>query len=482
MNSLSKIQPKLFFAKPWMVVCYVALCCLLLGLFIVPAFGKIAIIAAIGAFAFFILALSIHDVSFGFYTTIALGFLLAFIDRATGSRLPLYSVIFLVPFALFLFLIVRCVFYHERFKIDKHPLVYLYLCTVAYVLVQLFNPEMESLTGWVSYFRQTLSLLALFLVVLYLFNDLKSIRFFFKFLLGAILVTALYACIQQWIGLAPSDRQWVYGNPDVLGLYKLPDGSIRKFSFLTDPANLGTLMASGGVGAIILALESNRKRTKIVWGLSALIMFLSMSYSGTRTANIMVAAGLGIYIMMTLYQKRTRMLAIAATMVFLFIMNAPIYGNVTINRFRTAFRAPTHDASFDTRMMNRQKIRPFLYSHPFGGGVNTTGITGLKYNPHHPLAAIPPDSSLVATFMELGWVGLAMHLLLLFLILGYSVHYYYRCHDREIKTYYAIIVAMLFSLGLVGAYAQYTLINVPQIFVFIPFIAITIKLHKFDSR
>jgi len=446
-----------------------------------PDYNKLAVVAAIAAFSLFLFAFSIHDISFGFYAMIAFGFLLAFIDRMTGSKLPLYSVIFLAPFALFIFLIIRSIFYQERLKIDRHMLVYIYFATIAYTIVQLFNPQMTSLMGWVSYFRQSLSITALLLLSLYLFKDLKSIRFFFRFLFGAIFITALYGCIQQWIALAPSDRIWVYSDPHILSLYRLPGGSIRKFSFLTDPANFGTLMAAGAVGTLILALESTLKRTKIVWGALTFVMFLGMSYSGTRTANIMIAAGVGLYVMMTLYQKRTRMLALGAGMLFLFIMNVPIYGNVTINRFRTAFRAPSHNASLDIRLMNRQKIRPYVYSHPFGGGVNTTGAGGNKYNPNHFLVSIPPDSSLVATLMETGWVGLGIHLVFLFLILAYAIHYYYHCRDREIKTYYAIIATMLFSLGVVGAYAQYTLINVPQVFVYFPFIAITIKLHTFDK-
>lgn len=464
-----------------MAICYVIFCCALVFSAGMPEYGKVVIMAAIGAFALFFFAFSIRDLSFGFYTMIALGFLLAYIDRMTFSRLPLYSVIFLAPFALFIFLIIKSVFYHERFHLKGHLLIYLYFFTLAYTLVQLFNPEMGSLVGWISYFRQSLSITALLLLSLYLFKDLKSVRLFFRFLFLAIFITALYGCYQQWIGLSAADRAWVYGNPTVLGLYKLPDGSIRKFSFLTDPANFGTLMAAGAVGVIILALETSVKRVKIVAGLFAIIIFLGMSYSGTRTANIMIAAGIGLYILMTLYHKRTRMLALAAAMLYLFIMNVPIYGNVTINRFRTAFRSPSNNASLDTRLINREKIRPYLYHHPFGGGVNTTGVTGLKYNPHHPLAAIPPDSSLVATFMENGWIGLAINMVFLFLLVAYSVHYFYRCSNPEIKTYYAIIASMLFCLGLVGAYAQYTLINVPQIFVYIPFIAIVVNLHTFDK-
>lgn len=481
MKGISQIQSKFFFVKTWTVVCYALLCCGLLFMAAFPGYNKLIIVAAIGMLGLALVALSIHNLNFGFYGIVVFGFLMAFIDRMTGSTLPLYSVLFIAPFVLFLFLIIRCVFLHERFHIDKHPLVYVYFITVAYTLFQLFNPQMDSLTGWVSYFRQTLSVTALLLLCLYIFADLKSIRFFFRFLLGAILIMALYGCVQQWFGLAPWDKHWVFSDPKIYGLYVLPGGSIRKFSFLTDPANFGTLVAAGGIGTLILAFESPSKKTKIIWGVFTLIIFLGMSYSGTRTANIMIVSGIALYIIMTLYNKKARILAIGVAAVYLFIMNVPIYGNVTINRLRTSFKSPSHNASLDTRMINRQKIRPYLMAHPFGDGVNTTGVTGSKYNPNVPLAGIPPDSSLVAFFMENGWVGLAIHLTFLFLILAFAIHYFYRCHNREIKIYYAVIATMLFSLGLVGGYAQYTLVNVPQIFIYIPFIAITVKLQLFDK-
>lgn len=463
------------------MVCYGILCCGLICLVAIPDHYKFGIIAAIGAFAVFLLAFSIQEINFGFYAMIVFGFLLAFIDRATESRLPLYTLIFIMPFVLFILVMVKSIFQHDRFKLGRHPLVYGYFITVAYTMVQLFNPQMDSLMGWVSYFRQSLALVALFLTSLYLFRNFNGIRLFFRFLFGAIFITALYGCVQQWIGLAPADRIWVYSNPDVLGLYRLPGGGIRKFSFLTDPANFGTLMAAGAVGTLILAMELHSKKKKALLAFFTIVIFLGMSYSGTRTANVMIAAGLGLYIVMTLYQRRTRLLAVTAVMLFLFIMNAPIYGNVTINRFRTAFQPPSDNASLDTRLINRQKIRPYILSHPFGGGVNTTGVTGGKYNPHHPLAGIPPDSSLVANLMENGWVGLAIHMVFLFFVIAYAVHYYFHCHDGEIKAYYAVIAAILFSLGLIGAYAQYTLTSVPQIFVFIPLIAVTIRLHTFDK-
>lgn len=484
MSAVIEIKSNLFFPKVWKVIVYGLLCCGLIPFFLL--FGtedaNLIIVSTSAAFALFFIALTFYDFRFGFYGMIGFGFLLAFIDRMTHSTLPTYSLLFLFPFALFVVVLIKSSFGYQRFKLDWHPLLFAYFFTVIYIIIEVFNPQMSSILGWISYFRQTLSLLLLLFICLYLFRNLKSVRFFFRFLLGAIFITALYGCVQQWYGLAPWDKRWVYENPDVLGLFSLYGKDIRKFSFLTDPANFGSLMAAGALGTVILMLESTGIKRKIFLGFLTAIILLGMSYSGTRTANIMVIAGLGLYLMITIYRRRTWIFALVAGLAFLFILYAPIYGNITLYRIRTAFRTPLDDASLQVRFMNRERIQPYIHAHPFGGGINTTAGGGLKYNPNHPLAGFPPDSALFSIALEQGWVGLAIHLSFLFFTLLYAIHYFFKCSNKEIKSYYAVIVAMLFSLGLVGAYAQFTLISVPQFFVFIPFIAIIIKLHKFDNQ
>lgn len=484
MYTLIEIRDNLFFPKNWKVLVYCILCCGLISLFLLASKENTSLIAILSiglSFSLFFIALTFYDLRFGFYGMIVFGFLLASINRMTFSSLPTYSLLFFMPFALIFVILVKHSFQKERFKIDRHPLLLAYLVPFFYGLFEFFNPQMNALLGWVSYFRQALSLLVILFICLYLFKNLKNIRFFFQFLFGAIFLTALYGCIQQWFGLAPWDRRWVYSNPDILGLYSLYGRGLRKFSFLTDPANFGSLMAAGAIGTLILALESVKKNTKILLGFFTVVILIGMSYSGTRTASIMVIAGLVLYLLMTIYRKKTWILTLFAGLVFLFILYAPIYGNVTLFRIRTAFRTPANDASMQVRIINREKIRPYIYEHPFGGGIKTAGVAGQQYNPQHPLAGFPPDSSLFAIALEQGWVGLAIHLIFLFTVLCYAVHYFYHCQNEEIKTYYAVMTAMLFSLGLVGAYAQFTLASVPQFFIYIPFIAIIIKLQTFDN-
>lgn len=421
----------------------------------------------------------LRDIRVGFYGMIAFGFLTAFIDRAVNADLPLDMLLFLLPPLLFAVILIKSLHQERKKWMMWHPLVGMFLLLMAYTVIQVFNPSMFSFAGWLSYFRGFMSFFLTMTVLMYILKDLGDVRMFFKLILGMIFITALYGCYQQWVGFASFESRWIYSRPGAYALFSLPGGQMRRFSFLSDPANFGTLMATGGLGTLLLTFGPFGKRKKIILGVMTLFILLGMSYSGTRTSNIMLGAGLALYILMTIYKKSTRIMAGCALMVFLFILYAPIYGNVTLNRMRSAFR-PTKDASYDVRNIHRHRMQPYMYSHPFGGGVNTTMGAGVKYNPDHVLAGFPPDSTYFKIALEQGWTGLALQCAFLFTILFYAIHYFYKCRDKEIVTYYAAITVMLFSM-ILGGFTQFTFNSPPQNFIFYSMIALIIKLHTFDS-
>ncbi|MGL1489090.1 hypothetical protein ACSTJG_25000, partial [Vibrio parahaemolyticus] len=78
--------------------------------------------------------------------------------------------------------------------------------------------------------------------------------------------------------------------------------------------------------------------------------------------------------------------------------------NQNILRFQSAFR-PNNDASYRVRIFNQARIKPYIWSHPIGGGLGSTGEWGKKFAPNSYLANFPPDSGYVRTTVELGYVG-----------------------------------------------------------------------------
>lgn len=440
-------------------------------------FNLLLLVASIGLG---ILILCFYNIQIGLYGMIGLGFLVGFLDRLVMGRFQLTSLVLMLPYLLIFIILIKSRLENKRKWIIWHPIVVFYLVTTAYLIVQLFNPQMTSFVGWISYFRGRLTYVFLMFVLMYVLTDLRKIRFYFIFIFGAIFITALYGCFQQWFGFTSFEWRWLTVDPRVLHLYSLPGGQVRTFSFLTDPANYGTLMASGGLGTLLLSFGPFKKGIKALLIASSVIIFLGMSYSGTRTAYAMLPAGLGLYILMTIYNKKTIIFSLFAGVIFLALLYLPIYGSVTLNRFRSAFQPPSEDASYNVRTIHRHMMQPYIHAHPFGGGVNTTAGPGKKYNPRHVLAGFPPDSGYFSIALQTGWVGLLFECIYFFLILFYCVHYFYKCSNIEIKTYYAVIASMLFSLML-GAYAQFTISSIPQGFVFVPFIICIIRLHAFEK-
>lgn len=482
MPSLSKIRASLSFHKSgrWCVflilVCVASILAGIVGL----TSGSIGILIAVIALGGICFLLIIQSIEIGFYFALTLGFLYAGVSRIFNNEYNLTTPLLLLIVLLFGIWILKGALKKDSFKVPWHPIILFDLVMSAYVALEVFNPVAASIPGWLSIFWQGIVYILFLFIALHLLSNIKKIRFFFRFIFGIIFVTALYGCIQQWLGFSSSDWRWLNTNPRIIGLFSLPGEGIRKFSFLTDPANYGTMMASGLVGMLVLMNGPFNKKKKILLGLMAVITFLGMSYSGTRTANVMIAAGVCVYILMTLYKKSTQIVAISFCIILGFLLYAPIHNNVTINRFRTAFVNPKYDPSFDVRLHNRRMMQPFMHQHPFGAGISTVGAAGQKYNPQLFLGNVPPDGAYFNIALEQGWIGLLLTFAFAICILYYCVHYFYQSRNEEIRIYYAAITAMLFSMYL-GAYAQFTVTSIPQSLIYFSLLACIIKLHTFDA-
>jgi putative inorganic carbon (hco3(-)) transporter len=215
---------------------------------------------------------------------------------------------------------------------------------------------------------------------------------------------------------------------------------------------------------------------------SAALLFqlLGMSYSGTRTAIFALIAGIGLFILMTLNNVRSLLFAVFCTLVFGFLMFAPIYGNVTLNRFRSAFHF-SNDASYEVRNTNRAHIQPYIYAHPFGGGAMTTGTNGLKYSPNHYLAGFPTDSGFLKSALEYGWVGFTLVCMLFFVILQQGVHAFYKEQVPLARAFLLAAVVALFG-NIVSQYSQTAIGASPQIFLYHALIAMIVNISKLETK
>jgi hypothetical protein len=91
-------------------------------------------------------------------------------------------------------------------------------------------------------------------------------------------------------------------------------------------------------------------------------------------------------------------------------------GNAQISRMRSAF--DPNDASLLVRLENQRKLKVYMASRPLGGGLGHGGVKAQKYLPNAFLSNVPTDSWYVLIWVELGIVGLILHLFIQFYTLG----------------------------------------------------------------
>jgi hypothetical protein len=347
----------------------------------------------------------------------------------------------------------------------------------AYYLIELFNPNMQSTAGWFASFKRYVVYLMIYVIAYRLIDTPSKFRFFLKFWLVFSFVAALYGCYQQWFGLLPMELNYIMKDPLEFKLMN-QGGNIRKFSFLSDVVSFGVL--SGGMAVITMLLavnEKNIKRKRILW-LFAVIMTLGMFYSGTRTTTIMLPAGIGLYTFLTIQNKRTLMIVFMSFLVGFFVLFAPIDTPV-LNRIRSTFN--TEEASLNVRDVNRHYIQPYIYAHPIGGGVATSGVDGNRYNPGHELAGFPPDSGLLKSAIEMGWIGLALMIFFNLAILYQGIHYHFRMQSPEYKKYIAAILSGLFAI-IVTQYSQVSVGQIPSAIFIFSVISLMTRLMEFDEQ
>ncbi len=356
----------------------------------------------------------------------------------------------------------------------QNPITVALIVWIAYLLIQAFNPNALSLGGWLFGFRGIVNLIVYYIVAYYVFSQRKNLKIFVPLWIGIALLAALYGLYQEFAGLPGYDLAWVTSTKELIGLNFI-QGRWRKWSFLSDCTAFGIFMAISAIFCFILTLGPYAKRKKIILGICGILMLVAMSYSGTRTAYAMIPAGFLMYGLLTLNKPSTLLFGAFGAFMFVFILFAPIY-NPTLNRIRTTF-APSEDASMNVRDFNRARIQPYIYSHPMGGGLSTTGDNGVRFAPNHFLAGFPPDSGYLQIALESGWIGLILIFGLYFTIILTGISNFYKIQDPKGRNLLAALIAVFFSLT-IAFYTQVSITQLPSNFILY---AIYVLMYKFPE-
>lgn len=435
-------------------------------------------VVIIGLLGILLLGWMMKDYKLGIYYMFLLSVFMSFINRMIGTAVVPFGVV-LDAIAALTFLIML---FTDRGKKNwsaiSAPITYAYTAIVVYQLLQVFNPDATSFIGWVVAFRGNTSYL-LFFAFFHLFLSLEEAKKFTILWIVLAGIVGVYGIWQEVVGLNAQELKWIYSNPGRVDLLIIW-GHTRKFSLLSDPSAFGLFMAFSGLASFILALGPFKGLYKLIFTILGVIMFVSMSFSGTRTAFAMVAVGVAFYIVLTLRNRKTIMLMVAVVIGIAALLFGPFYGG-TVTRIRSTLN-PSEDASMGVRDKKRIRLQSYVLTHPFGGGLNTTGMNGVKYSPGHPLAeGWDPDSGYLLTALELGWIGLILGLTFFFCVMLKGINNHFSIRDPVLKTMNLTYIVPFMALS-VAHFTQDAMFQKPVYLVIIATYALVLTIPTYEKR
>jgi len=325
----------------------------------------------------------------------------------------------LVDFMLFLTAI-AAIFYVKKKELSilTNGTVLLTSIWFFYCVLELVNPEPHSYEGW--FYAVRASALYLFVTVILcflVFNKEKDLDTFFNIWFLGSLIGALYGLKQLYLGLNSAEHLWV---TTVGATTHLIFGQLRVFSIYSDAGQFGAIMGYTAVVGIILGIKNKSRNKKLFFIITSILCLYGMVISGTRGATFIPIVGFLCYFVLS---KNFKVVVIGLVVLgsIFGILKFTFIGqdNYNIQRLRSSVN-PTEDLSFQVRLKNQAKLKEYLASRPFGGGIGTIGYWGEKFMPGTFLAETPPDSWYVLLWGETGVVGLVIYFSMLLYILGRS--------------------------------------------------------------
>ncbi len=354
----------------------------------------------------------------GIYLLLVLGFIVTGASRYLSAPMGLLIDVILVVIYVALFF--KGFAKKVQWSNAKSSLTILVTIWMAYILLQLVNPEVISIEAWFYAMRgvgfyQVMSIPLLFL----LFNKNKDLQVFLIIWGVMSLIGTFKGLIQYTLGLDAFEQAWLdKGSFKTHVLF----GKLRIFSFYSDAGQFGASQAHAGLVFGILALfRKCSAKLKIFYFTVAFAGFFGMFVSGTRgTISVPALGG----ILFLILRKNTQVLLLGGifmALVYVFFAHTSIgQGNAEIRRMRTAF--DPNDASFQIRLANQRKLSNYLASRPFGGGLGATGNWGQRFAPNSFLANTATDSWYVMIWADTGVVGLIYYLFMIFFVLITGVY------------------------------------------------------------
>lgn len=410
---------------------------------------------------------------FGTLVLLMMAYLL-FVIMSLGIPFPLGTLMDALQGLLIISVVIRQKKEHN-WNIFKSPISGIILVWICYNLIEVANPTAESRLAWVYTVRSVAVVMLMYFVFMYNIRTVAFIRFILKLWLVLSTIGAIWAYKQEFIGFSANEEAYLHSDPNIAALLFLA-GHWRKFSIFSDPVAFSYNMVVSSLLCFALITGKRKLWKKIVLGCLMALFLTAMIFSGTRGAFVLPPVALALYAILN-FNRKVLIFSIIAGLMIGFLIVIPTT-NQNILRFQTAFK-PSDDVSFTARKVNQKRIQPYILSHPMGGGLGATGAWGQRFAPNSYLAHFPPDSGYARVAVELGWLGLLIFCIFMFMVLKTGINNYYRIRDPELKTYCLAMVLIVFAFN-IGNYPQEALVQFPSNVYFYLVVALINIVYKLD--
>ncbi|MBD1391857.1 O-antigen ligase family protein [Mucilaginibacter glaciei] len=413
---------------------------------------------------------------FGIAVFIFVSFFLNYVGEVVPEDVPLGIMLDAITYLLIFGFFLKKK-YDSSWDYFKNPVSYLVLAWLGYNLLEAINPSSPSILAWVYTVRTVGFLILTYFIFVYHIRSVEYIRFLFKLWLLLALIAAMSGFQQENIGLLPFEQKWYYSDPEKLSFLFIM-GHLRKVGIFPDPVTYSYNLVVAAVMCIVFAMGDITRVKKILLWMAVPFFLLTMLYSGTRAAYVLPPAALALLAILKFNRKVLVFVLFAAA--FLGVLIVMPTGNPLIKRFQSAFK-PNDDPSYLVRVENQRRIKPFILSHPIGGGLGSVGVWGRKFAPNSMLAKFPPDSGYVRVAVEMGWIGLFLFCTLMFVILKTGINNYFLIKDPELKNYCLAMVLVIFIFN-VGNSPQQALVQYPSNILFYLAAALLVVTYRLDKE
>jgi hypothetical protein len=315
-------------------------------------------------------------------------------------------------------------------------------------------------------------------LVLLLIDSRKKLNMIFLLWATFSILATLKGILQNTIGVDSFEKAWLDAGGAVTHILF---GKLRVFSFLSDAGQFGANQAYTGVVFAILASTVKDRKLKIFYAITAVLGLYGMFLSGTRGAISIPLAGFGVYAV--LRKNKFVMVSgfISLILVFIFFKFTLIgQDNQQIRRMRSAF--DPNDASLQVRLENQKKLKVYLATRPFGGGIGHAGVKAQRFLPNAFLSNVATDSWYVLIWAEMGIIGLYLHLFILFYIVGKSGYMImFVLKDPETKIVFSALTCGMMGI-MVASYGNAVLGTMPTSILIYMTMALLLNVKQFDQE